>query len=43
MIDREAELPIKRQAQLLGISRGSVYYHPEPIPEAELALMRRID
>ena len=43
MIDREAELPIKRQAQLLGISRGTVYYHPEPIPEAELALMRRID
>ena len=43
MIDREARLPIKRQAQLLGISRGSVYYHPEPIHEAELALMRRID
>ena len=43
MIDREARLPIKRQAQLLGISRGSVYYHPEPIPAAELALMRRID
>ena len=43
MIDREAELPIKRQAQLLGISRGTVYYRPEPIPEAELALMRRID
>lgn len=43
MIDREAELPIKRQAQLLGISRGTVYYHPEPVSEAELALMRRID
>jgi putative transposase len=43
MIDREAELPIKRQAQLLGISRGTVYYHPEPVGEAELALMRRID
>jgi putative transposase len=28
---------------VLGISRGSVYYRPEPIPEAELALMRRID
>ncbi len=36
MIDREAELPIKRQAQLLGISRGSVYYHPEPVSEAEM-------
>jgi len=43
MIDRGAELPIKRQAQLLGISRGTVYYHPEPVSEAELALMRRID
>ncbi|MBE2242160.1 MAG: hypothetical protein IAE86_05360 [Burkholderiaceae bacterium] len=43
MIDRDAELPIKRLAQLLGISRGSVYYHPEPIPQAELALMHRID
>ena len=43
MIDRDAELPIKRQAQLLGISRGTVYYHPEPVSDAELALMRRID
>src|SRR4030095_15334004 len=42
MIEREHELPIKRQAELLGISRGTEYYHPEPIPEAELALMRRI-
>jgi putative transposase len=43
MIDRDAELPIKRQAELLGISRGTVYYHPEPVSEAELALMRQID
>ncbi len=43
MISRDAELPIKRQAQLLGISRGTVYYHPEPVSPAELALMRRID
>jgi putative transposase len=43
MIDREHELPIKRQAELLAISRGTVYYHPEPIGEADLALMRRID
>lgn len=28
---------------MLSISRGSVYYHPEPVSEAELALMRRID
>ena len=43
MIDREHELPLKRQAELVGISRGSVYYHPEPISEADLALMRRLD
>jgi putative transposase len=43
MIDRDHELPITRQAQLLGISRGSVYYLPRPTSEAELALMRRID
>lgn len=43
MIDRDHELPVKRQAELLGISRGTVYYHPEPISEAEQALMRRID
>ncbi len=43
MTDREARLPIKWQAQLLGISRGTVYYHPEPTAETELALMRRID
>lgn len=43
MIDRDHRLPVKRQAELLGISRGSVYYQPAPIPEAELALMRRID
>ena len=43
MIDRDHELPIKRQAELVGISRGTVYYHPEPISAADLALMRRID
>jgi putative transposase len=43
MIDRDHRLPVKRQAELLGISRGSVYYQPMPIPEAQLALMRRID
>lgn len=43
MIDRTHPLPIKRQAQVVGISRGTVYYHPEPIPAADLALMRRID
>jgi len=43
MIDRNHELPIARQAELLGISRASVYYLPRPLPQADLALMRRID
>ena len=43
MIDRDHDLPITRQAELLAISRGSVYYLPRPVSEADLALMRRID
>ncbi len=43
MIDRTHDLSISRQAELVGISRGSVYYHPDPIPESDLRLMRRID
>ena len=43
MIDRDHQLPITRQAQLLNISRGSVYYLPRPVSDADLALMRRID
>ncbi len=43
MIDRHDQVSVKRQAQLLGISRGSVYYLPRPTSEVDLALMRRID
>jgi putative transposase len=43
MIDREHDLPITKQAQVLRISRGSVYYLPRPVPEADLAIMRRLD
>ena len=43
MIDRDHELPIARQAKLLKLSRGSVYYLPKPTSAADLALMRRID
>ena len=43
MIDRDHQLSITRQAEMLGISRGSVYYLPRPLGEADLALMRRID
>ncbi len=43
MIDRTHKLPITRQAELLNVSRGSVYYLPKPMSEADLKLMRRID
>jgi putative transposase len=43
MIDREHELPLARQATLLGLSRGRLYYEPRPVPAAELAIMRRVD
>jgi putative transposase len=43
MIDRDHDLPITRQAELLAISRGSVYYLPRPVSAADLTLMRRID
>jgi putative transposase len=32
-----------RQAQLLDVSRSSVYYEPQPTSDADLALMRRMD
>jgi putative transposase len=43
MIDSVAELSISRQAVVLGISRGSVYYQPRPVTPANLKLMHRID
>jgi putative transposase len=43
MIDNAHDLPITRQAQLVNISRGSVYYQPRPVSAEDLAIMRRID
>ena len=43
MIDRKHRLSVTRQATLLGLSRGSVYYLPKPTSAADLALMRRLD
>ena len=43
MIDAEHALSITRQAQLLELSRASVYYLPRATPAGDLALMRRID
>ena len=43
MTDRDYKLSLTRQAELLGISRGSLYYEPRPVSEDDLRLMRRID
>jgi len=43
MIDPEHDLFIKQQAEVLGISRSTVYYEPRPISEEDLWLMRRLD
>ena len=43
MIDKSHDLPISRQAKVLNVSRGSVYYRPRSVSAEDLALMRRID
>ncbi len=43
MIDREHELTVGRQAELLQLSRSSLYYKPRAALPTILALMRRID
>ena len=43
MIDRSHDLPLVRQTALLRLSRSSLYYEPQPVPEADLAIMRRVD
>ena len=43
MIDLTAKLSVSRQAIMLGISWGSVYYTPRPVSDADLKLMHRID
>ena len=43
MIDREHDLTLRKQAALLGISRGSIYYEPVPVSAKDLALMRQLD
>ena len=43
MIDGSHGLALTRQAELLGISRASVYYQPRPVSPEDLAIMRRLD
>jgi putative transposase len=43
MIDRDHDLPLTKQAKTLNISRRSLYYVPELVRPADLALMRQMD
>jgi len=43
MVDRKDPLPIKRQCQLLDVSRSTFYYQRQGDSDEELRLMRRID
>lgn len=43
MIAPGSALSIARQAKLLGVSRSSVYYRPQPESQQELDLLKRLD
>jgi putative transposase len=43
MIDPSENLSVSRQAIVLGISRGSIYYQPLAVSDPDLMLMHRID
>jgi hypothetical protein len=43
MIDPAHDVSISRQAQILEISRSSVYYRPRPESPSDLDLMKAID
>src|SRR5579871_2117552 len=43
MITSEHELPIVRQCELVALPPSTFYYKPEPVSQADLELMFRID
>jgi putative transposase len=43
MIDRDHDLPLKRQAEVLSLSRSTLYYQPRPVSAEDLGIMRRLD
>ena len=44
LVERDhPELPLKTQAELLGLSRSGLYYQPKPISAKEVALKHAID
>ncbi len=42
-MDKESELPVTRQCELLKVNRASVYYQPAPVPTEDLKVMRALD
>jgi len=42
-VEHDGELSVRRQCELLGVTRSSVYYQPVGESDANLKLMRRID
>lgn len=43
MIDKENQLSVKRQCEILDLNRSGIYYKPVPLSEADRELMRQID
>jgi len=43
MIDREHELPLNRQSEILQLSRSSLYYRAVPVNPRDLEIMKQID
>ena len=43
MITPQHPLSVTRQCRLVAVARSSVYYTPQPVPAATLALMRQLD
>ena len=39
MIDRDHELSVTRQAEVVGVARSTVYYLPRPVSAADLDLI----
>jgi len=43
MIDKEDELSVTRQCEILDLSRSGIYYMPVPLSARDMELMRQID
>ena len=41
MIEWDSQIPVKRQAQLLDLSRSSVYYVARSLPERNVSMTMR--